>query len=202
GGLADRIAIKSRPGNACQRVVVRLDADDLAQGGWVAIELTLEPGVAGNRDRTGALGGVVGFSDGSAQKCRHAQGGEVAAGNKVDMGGLVSCARNRGLGLKLSAVDRGDPGKRGVFLPKIAEKRTGKQSRTPVGNREGAALRLAIPEQKKFPGILYRQRAEQDGIQQREDGRVGANAQSQRHDGDEGEARASQKLADREAEIL
>ena len=52
---------------------MRLDANGFTQRGWVAIELPLEPGVAGYGERTCAFGAIVGFADRTAEKRRYAK---------------------------------------------------------------------------------------------------------------------------------
>ena len=89
-----------------------------------------------------------------------------------------------------------------MLLLKVMKKGIGEESPASLGNRPCAAPRPAVPKQDQFLRVLHRQRAEEDGVEEREYRSIGANAQGEREDGDGGEAGASEELANGEAEVL
>src|SRR6185437_15855275 len=154
----------------------------------------------GDRARTGHA--VVGFLDGAAEKCRNAEHGKVAAGNQIDVYRLVSPAGNGGLGRQLNTENSGDAGKRGLLLLKVMKERIGEEPGASIGNSSSAPTRPAVSEQHQFLRIVHRERTEQDGVEQREDSGVGANAQAEREDGDGREPWAPPQLTNSETQVL
>jgi hypothetical protein len=61
---------------------------------------------------------------------------------------------------------------------------------------------LAVAEEDEMLGILDGQRAKQDGVEQGEDGGVGADAEGEGEQGDEGEAGALEEAAEAETDVL
>src|SRR5262245_41831665 len=63
-------------------------------------------------------------------------------------------------------------------------------------------MRLRLPEPDEFVGRRIGEGTHEDGIDYAEDGGVGANAESEREDSDEGEATAAKEHTQPEANIL
>ena len=94
GRFAESSTEEPGPRHTDQRVVMRLNADGVAQSRGVAVEVPLKPCVTGHGDRACAGHLVVGFLENAAEKRRHAHNGEKAAGNEIDVRSLVSPAGN------------------------------------------------------------------------------------------------------------
>ena len=71
-----------------------------------------------------------------------------------------------------------------------------------VGIERAAAPRSGAVELNERPGIDHGEPPEQHLVEQREDGRVGADAEAERQDDDDGEAAGPREGPDRVAEIL
>jgi hypothetical protein len=163
--------------------------------------VALEPAVAGYGDRTGTGGLVVFLGDGAAEQWRDAEDGEVAAGDQIDMRGLIGCSGDGGLNAELDTVDGGNAGKRLLFLDEFPEEGIGEESPASVGQGAGAAGGPAVTEEDQLVGIQHRERAQQDGIEQSEYSGVGSDAEGKREQSYEGKAGAFGEGAGAEAQV-
>jgi len=177
------------------------NADNFAYCGRIAVEMTLKPGVADDGHRSGAGGAVVGFGESAAEGGRDTQDGEVVAGDQIDAEQFERRAGDGSVGAELDAAHGGDAGKGLGPAFEFAIEGVGEERPALVGQSVGAAHRSAVAEEDKLLRILDGQRAEHDGVEQGEDGGVGADAEGERKQGHEGEAGALGEGAAAEAQV-
>ena len=164
--------------------------------------MALKPRITGNGNRVCTGNTVVGFNDGAAEKCGHAEHGKIAAGDKIDAGCLVSGSGDRSFADDLAATHCRHSRIRRCLLAKIMKERIGEQSPVPIRNRVGTALSTAVTKQHQFARILNRQRPKHDGIYQRKNSRVGPDAQRQRQQRDRREPGRFAQLPKPETHVL
>ena len=190
---------------------LRGDADDV-EGGvaefecagedfGVAGEAAVPPGVADDGDGIFAFGAVVVVGEGAADESTDAEGGEVGAGDELDIHRLGTVATGDdavdGVG---AAEDGSGAAEDGVIFLQIAIEGIGIEIGVcPV---VGDAAIDAVTEHDKLRGLLHGKIAEQDCIEEAEDGGVSADAEGEREQGDGGERGTAEQGAHAVGDIL
>ena len=139
----------------------------------------------------GSGGLVLRFGEGAPQDGLDAEHGEIRAGNELDIHRFeIGASADRAVHLrKQYAQDGARIGEDLILLPHLTIERIGIEVRK--GEVVGAATRPPRSKQDELSGVLDRQFAQHDGVQQAEDGGVGANPQGQRQHRDRHQARAA-----------
>src|ERR1700732_2463462 len=88
------------------------------------------------------------------------------------------------------------------FAAEFLEEGIGEELPAAVGESSDAAYGCAVAEEYELLGMGDGQGAEEDGVEQGEDGGVGSDAEGEREQGDGGEAGALEQAADAEANVL
>jgi hypothetical protein len=103
---------------------------------------------------------------------------------------------------RLAAARRADPVERQRLAPQELVD-LGREQPPRAGRRTagGRALAEALGEQHEPAGLADRQRFEQDGVEEREDGSVGADAERQRQHSDDRESRLANQRPQRETRV-
>ena len=140
-----------------------------------------------------APGGLVlRFGEGAPQDGLDAEHGEIRAGHQLDIHRFEARASaHRAVHASKQDTQHGaDVGEDLILLPHLTIERIGIEVRK--GEVVGAATRPPRSKQDELSGVLDRQFAQHDGVQQAEDGGVGSNPQGQRQHRDGHQARAAQ----------
>jgi hypothetical protein len=123
-----------------------------------------------------------------------AEGGEVFSGDQFQIGAL-------GLTIEGEAGGKGEPAKHVgedvVVSGEIAEHGMGDGIAAPVA----AVMVAAHGKENEFLGILDREKAEEDLVEEGENSGIGADAEGEGQDGDGGEARSAGESAESVLEI-
>jgi len=141
--------------------------------------MVLKPRIAGDRNRTGAGSLVVSLKEGAAEKGGHTKDGKVVAGNKIDVRGLVRGADDGSLAGELGAIYCRYSCIGFSLAAEILKKRIREELRVAIRDRHGQTLDAAVAKQDEFARILDGQRPEKDGIDQRENRRVGSDTEGE-----------------------
>src|SRR5262249_51891521 len=182
------------------------DADLSSDSAWIAREAPLPEAVADDRDGAGALHPVYFFGKRSTQQRALSQNREVSAADQTDarrlsLATLAYTLHGDAL-LGPATVSGKDAGEDLVVIAQPLELVIGEQF--PISRLLPAVhpVRIGVREKDKLLRILSRKRAEQDGIEDGEKGRVRANAQRQRQYGYQGEARILHQHSRAVAQVL
>ena len=202
----DAVPVETLGRNADDRGRLGIDVERASHHARIACIILL-PCVVAHHGGNGCALLVVGIDKEPAGRRRKTKDAEVVAGDEGSHDGL----RN---GLRSGATDgNGPPGVAGLHRGQLLELRQALLEHViGVGGKERvvavvvpAAVDAAVvfvADADEGLGIGYRQVMEQDGIDQRKDGRVGADAEREREQHGNGEPRRLAQLAECITQIL
>ena len=164
-------------------------------------ECAVPPSVADDGDGMVAFSAIIIVGEQTAHQRADAEGGEVRAGDELDLHRLrVSAAGNNAVDGVGHAEDGGGVGEDGVILLQFAVEGIGVEFGDAV--RVSDATPGASAEQHELLRLLDGKIAEQDCVKKTEDGSVGANAESEREQSDGGERRTAKHRAQAVGDIF
>ena len=181
----------------CGRAHLQRSVQDIR----IAQKSALPPRIADNGYRVVALGPVVGVRERTAYQRMHAQGLEIGAGDQLHLHRLRLIAPfDEAMNVVADAEDRGRIRENLILLLQLAIEGIGIK----FGEAEviGDAAHIARAQQHKLLRLLDGQRAQHHGVHQAEDGGVGADAERERQQRHEGDARAAEHRAQSIEHIL
>ncbi len=191
-GVAEAREAEARGQDADYRATAAARRDRLADDTLVAAVAPLPELVAQQHD-AGAARRFVALDEGSPAQRGHAERVEEVRADRRALHALRAfAAREREEGRR----EAGDRLELRALAPPVEEVRVG--SLAPVE----LFLRVRLPEVDEPRRVFEGQRPQERRVHDREDGAVGADAQRQRHDRDQSEARLLQQHAHRVSHVL
>jgi hypothetical protein len=177
---AHPVSEKARRRDARDGVGRLIDRNGRADRRGIQAEVLLPCAIAHHRHRRGA-GPVVRGRNRAPREHSDAERREVVARNKF------ACKWFRRTGrsappraqLRIAALERGHLGELRRVIAELAVKVIGENYPVALQPPNYAAI-VAVPQPVKRMGVFHRQRLEHHRVHQREDGRIGADAQRQR----------------------
>src|SRR5215470_3933621 len=140
---------------------------------------------------------VVGIRKDAACSRTYTERVEVAARHQFDGDSLEAAAREPAVRVVFDASDRGDALEHVVVASKVAIELIREQIRRSVWRETGTASRERAAEEPQLLGVTNGQLAQHQRVDEAENGRVGADAERQRQDGDDREPWVAAKKARR-----
>ena len=176
--------------NADDRVAATVERDGAADDGGIAAEMRLPELVAEQNDGSGSglffrWKKIAAENRVDANECEKIRRDSVAA----DIFGLGDTGK-----IEADVVDDGHGGEGTALLAPI--------EKIGIGNGNVADLFVGFAHEDELRGVFERQRAEEDGVDDAEDGGIGADAESESEDGDGGEAGGFRERADGVFQVL
>ncbi len=194
GNLAKLDAVEAGLGDADDGVAVAVEDDALADDGGVGGEAGFPEIKADHGDGVGVGSAVVVFGEGAADGGADAEDGEVSAGDELG-GDTLGFAVEAETGFIGEAAEHA--GEDGVVVAEVVVHGPGDGVAAPV-----ASVVVAVAgEEDETLRLLDGEEAEEDLIEEAEDGGVGSDAEGERGDGDGGEDGGFGEGAEGEAEI-
>jgi hypothetical protein len=203
----EAVAIETLRRNSGDDDGLGVDPECGTDDGRIAGVVVLPVFVADDGDRGGA-GDVVGIGDKAAGSRSEAEGAEVVAGDELTHDGacgfLGAIAADGDGAVGESGLNGGERLELGDFLLELlpgvgGEERVG----VAVGVATGVdAAVVVVAKADEGRGVGNGKVAHEDGVDEGEDGSVGANAESQGEDGGGGEAGGFLQLPQRVADVL
>ena len=181
--------------------VVR-DDERRANNGGVGAVLLL-PGAVGEHGNRLRVGLIVGGDNGAAGEGAESEGGEVVAGDHLGaegLGGAIGFAAANAQ-RPSAGLEGGEGGELRRVLLHLAVEVVREESPFALGVAFNAAV-VAFADAVEAGGVCDGEGLEHDGVDEGEDGRRGADAESQREHGGEGEDGGQAHLAQGIGEVL
>ena len=195
---ADLDAVKARGGNADDRRAAAVDPDGAADGRRIAAVFVRPEPVAEHHARRGAPLLVVGIGEETAEGGANAEQIEEAAAHPQAVLGETRFAARREI--ERRAIPREQVREGLLALAQLLPLRI-RQIRVGPAELPRRADAPGHAHDRELPRMAHGQRAQPQGLDQLEDGGVGAGAEREREQRDGGEARRSTQHAPRVAQV-